>query len=298
MRDSRLPSLTALVVACARGVANVSAGSKAPVDAIADRLVPAPIGALMRAAQRAAGRSVHLDRALRAGSLGLVDHVTLRTAAIDAVVVSCAERVAQLVILGAGLDARAWRMPQLAAATVFEIDHPSTQAYKRARTAGARSRARKVTFVGVDFERDDLGVRLAASGHDSALPTMWIWEGVTPYLTPEALAGTLDVIGERSSPGSVLAMTYGTPDLVDGFRLLHPLVRPAFRLLGEPLEGLIETSAAMRLLRARGFEVEDDSGAPDWAARVGARRPPVVVAERLLVAEVRASSGRASPGRC
>ncbi|HSO38751.1 MAG TPA: SAM-dependent methyltransferase, partial [Labilithrix sp.] len=187
---------------------------------------------------------------------------------------------------------------QLAAATVFEIDHPSTQAYKRARTTGARSRAHKVTFVGGDFERDDLGARLAASGHEAGLPTMWIWEGVTPYLTPEALAGTLDVIGERSSPGSVLAMTYGTPDLVDGFRLLHPLVRPAFRLLGEPLEGLIETSAAMRLLRARGFEVEDDSGAPDWAARVGARRPPVVVAERLLVAEVRASSGRASPGRC
>lgn len=284
MHASRLPSLTALIVACARGVVHVSAGARSPVDAVADRLVPLPIGVLMRAMQRAAGRHERLDRALRAGSLGLVDHVTLRTVAIDTVIVGCAERISQLVILGAGLDARAWRMAELANATVFEIDHPSTQTYKRARTTGARPRARRVTFVGVDFERDDLGARLEATGHDASLPTMWIWEGVTPYLTPEALGETLDVIGERSPPGSVLAMTYMTPDLVDGFRVLHPFVRPAFRLLGEPLEGLVEPSEATRVVRARGFEVEDDSGPPEWAARAGARRPSVVIAERLLVA--------------
>ena len=89
----------------------------------------------------------------------------------------------QVVILGAGLDGRAWRMPELRDVTVFEVDHPDSQREKAARAAALLRVAREVRFVPVDFTRDRLDEPLAAAGHDPARPTTWIWEGVVMYLT-------------------------------------------------------------------------------------------------------------------
>lgn len=253
------------------------------MDMVPDR---ASLTAGIVAAARAAGRLPRpLARALGVASLGLVDHVTLRATAIDAVVASAVEEGArQLVVLGAGLDDRAWRMPELAQVIVFEVDHPATQARKRRSARGAPPRARELCFVGVDFERDDLAVKLESAGHDGGAACLWIWEGVTPYLTPVATAATLDVVAARSASGSVLAMTYGTPELASFGRAVHRLVRPAFRWLGEPLEGLMEPDEAARLVLSRGFFVEDDAGPVEWARRAGRPEPWNVIAEHLLVA--------------
>lgn len=59
--------------------------------------------------------------------------------------------------------------------------------------------AREVVFVGVDFEKDDLDERLSNAGHDTSRATTWIWEGVTPYLTPLAIDATLAVAARRSA---------------------------------------------------------------------------------------------------
>ena len=163
---------------------------------------------------------------MEALSLGLVEHLALRTLAIDRVVAaSVAKGADQVVILGAGLDARAWRMDAMARAVVFEVDHPSTQRFKRERlgsrtSAGERARA-DVRFVEVDFERESLAARLAEAGHDVRRATTWIWEGVTPYLAPEATRATLAIVAVRSAPGSVLAVTYATPSMEPG-NLRHP----------------------------------------------------------------------------
>ena len=141
----------------------------------------------------------------RAISFGVVDHCELRSLAIDAVVVDALERdVPQFVILGAGLDARALRLAAASRATVFEVDHPATQRYKRARVPVGERAAR---FVAVDFERDSLNDRLAEAGHDVSRPTVWVWEGTTMYLAPEATRATIDVVARRSAPRSVLAVT-------------------------------------------------------------------------------------------
>ena len=66
----------------------------------------------------------------------------------------------QLVLLGAGYDTRGLRLTSAAASSVFEVDHPATQAHKRAALAPAAAHA--TTYVPVDFERDDLGAALAA----------------------------------------------------------------------------------------------------------------------------------------
>lgn len=245
------PSLTAVAVSLARGV-----------GALPDRTA---------------------TRALRVLSLGLVDHVTLRTRAIDDVVRQALPRARQLVILGAGLDRRATRLQELRDVEVFEVDHPATQASKRFVTRLTDRRV-QTRFVGVDFERDSLDARLEESGHDAHLETTWIWEGVTPYLTREAILATLHVVAARSVPGSTLAMTYGTLELLSVARPLKPFVKPALAALGEPLLGLMVPTEARELVAAEGFRVLDDSGSPDWAERHGAPRPRVIVGERLLTA--------------
>jgi methyltransferase (TIGR00027 family) len=227
-----------MIVASARAVADV--------DSVAERLVPAPFG--------------HALRLLRGSR------------AIDEAVL--AAESPQVVLLGAGLDARAFRLPGLANALVFEVDHPSTQAYKRSRTSSLRLRARELRFVGVDFEADDLAERLAASGHDDATATTWIWEGVTPYLTRPAVEATLDRIARRSSPGSTLVMTYGTPDLGTVPSLLRPAVAPVFRLLGEELRGLVTPDEAHEVVCARSFRALRAPRSADAHRRARARRGP------------------------
>ncbi|MCZ7677432.1 MAG: class I SAM-dependent methyltransferase [Sandaracinaceae bacterium] len=141
MREDR-PSTTASVVAFARAVATLR-GSRAPAcDPLAKSLVHPALGALLRALDPLGSRP--LDLGLRLASAGLVDHIALRTAAIDrALTELLAGGPRQLVILGAGLDARAYRLPGVEEAVVFEVDHPATQRFKRerARTATPRARA-------------------------------------------------------------------------------------------------------------------------------------------------------------
>ena len=230
----------------------------------------------------AGARALRESRVARLLSLGRVEHIDLRTRAIDDVVSSVA--APQLVLLGAGLDTRAYRMSALAEAIVLEVDHPATQAFKRARSGRRTLAAREVRFVGVDFERDDLGERLDACGHDVEKPTTWIWEGVTPYLTEEAIDATLGVVEARSAEGSALVMTYVTPDLETIPRALRPLVLPGLRLLGEPLRGLVTSERAHALVRAHGFDVSADDGPPQLARRYELREPRLVIPERLLVA--------------
>lgn len=127
-----------------------------------------------------------------------------RTVAIDEAVRE--RRTGQVVILGAGLDGRAWRMPELAGADVYEVDQPASQQDKRDR-AGVLD-GKPPTFVAVDFGRDRLGEALGAAGHRSAEPTTWVWEGVVPYLTAEQVAGTVQQVAALSPAGSRLIVNY------------------------------------------------------------------------------------------
>jgi methyltransferase (TIGR00027 family) len=116
-----------------------------------------------------------------------------------------------VVILGAGLDGRAWRMPELAGVAVFEVDQPATQRDKRDRAADLSGRPPR--FVPLDFGRDRLAEALAAAGHHSGLATTWIWEGVVPYLTRTEVATTVSEVAECSAPNSRLIVNFQTPGL-------------------------------------------------------------------------------------
>jgi len=119
----------------------------------------------------------------------------------------------QYVVLGAGLDSFAWRRPDvIRRLTVIEVDHPSSQAYKRARAAElALPEHPNHRFISVDFERETLAEALDASGFDWTIPTLFSWLGVTMYLTTEAIEGTLATIAKCGS-GSEIVFSYGVAE--------------------------------------------------------------------------------------
>ena len=215
----------------------------------------------------------NVERAARAGRRGyriemarvMADMIALRTSAIDAAVRDAiAAGATQLVILGAGYDGRAWRLPELTDVKVFEVDHPATQGDKRTRVAHLPPARGIVTFVPVNFERDSLNAALENAGHDPSSPTCWIWEGVVMYLTHDAMHATLRAVAERSAPGSTLIINYHTKHR--GW-----IGRIIFRLIGEPQISAWTPEEMAADLHAVGFEVREDSGMTDWNARFAQR---------------------------
>ncbi len=272
MREGR-PSLTATLVSFARGV------GKPPVDPVSRELLSPFLAGLQRAAS-------HAPAVANAVLFGLVDHQTLRTRAIDAAVSDgVASGIRQLVILGAGLDARAYRMTDLAAVTVYELDHRSTQAHKQARVGSRLPKAGAVHFVPVDFESGELGEALGRAGHDKEVATMWVWEGVVPYLKPEAVTTTLNVVGGCSAVGSRVALTYATKRLTVLGQRVGELGLPLFALIGEPVFGRFEPDEMKQALGTAGLSVLHDDAPRDWARRFAhARTWSLLLEERLVVA--------------
>lgn len=286
---STRPSLTAALVAFARGAASHPPLGGTPVrDDVARSLLPAPLAAFL---PRGDGLAAHaVQAALRVATGGLVDHLALRSLAIDQVVGAALQAgVRQVVLLGAGLDARAYRLDGLEEATVFEVDHPASQAYKRRRIAGRAPRARDVIYTSVDFSRETTDARLAACGHDPAAPTAWVCEGVTMYLERAALLALLDQVERASATGSVLAVTYRSAPERGLPAPLMAMAGAAVAAVGEPFREPVAPRELSSWLEARGFDVERDESSLEWAARFGGSRsvPRLFRSERLAVAQRR-----------
>jgi methyltransferase (TIGR00027 family) len=236
MREG-LPSLTAASVAYARAVTID--------DPVAARVFPWVVrGPIARLA-----------------SFGLVDHIALRTAMIDE---ALAPGFPQLVLLGAGLDARAYRLPSLANACVFEVDHPASRALKLKYVEGLLPVAKSVVSVPADFLKDDVETVLAEAGHDATKPTAWVIEGVAVYL-PRAITERVTAIAaKRSAPGSLLAMTYA-------YRSRLPIARVTggvmLRAIGEPIGDVYRKEEMHALVEAAGFRPISDTNDQDWSRR-------------------------------
>ncbi len=283
MKPGRV-SMTALAVAAARGVGTPAS----PADPTAAAFLPAPLAWSLKRWQSLPSWARAALVAPRLLSGGLVDHVSLRTAAIDRELVDAVRAGAQsLVILGAGFDGRAYRMTELSGLDVFEVDHPITCAVKRARAKALRPQARSVRHVPVDFDHEPLAEALADMGHDAERPTAWLWEGVTPYLPIPAIDSSLRGITSRSAPGSRMLMTYAVPQLLGrSTPRLDALVRAGFTRLGEPLRGAMDPAQAQERVQTKGWLIHSDTGQRDWAgpARVSAWLARPLRSERLLVA--------------
>lgn len=157
----------------------------------------------------------------------------------------------QYVICGAGMDSFAFRNTNKNI-RIFEIDHPDTQAYKRQRIKELEwTVPQNLTFVPVDFSKDNLKDRLLQSGFDTTLPTFTAILGVSYYLTLPVFEETLRIISELTSEGSRVIFDF--PDdstFSERQSELNPRVKELAEVtkrLGEPM--------------LHGFSVEEIKGA-------------------------------------
>ena len=122
----------------------------------------------------------------------------MRTCYFDAYIEANASTSEQLVILGAGFDSRMYRLSKLPR-QCFELDVPTTQAEKRRALCDAGIDASHVVFVPVNFALEDWFEKLKSYGFDPELPTIFLWEGVTYYLTNHVIAATMAHIARCKS---------------------------------------------------------------------------------------------------
>jgi methyltransferase (TIGR00027 family) len=198
---------------------------------------------------------------------GVRSSVVARTRLIDDVIAdSPSEQIEQFIILGAGFDSRAYRLPSLRDITVFEVDHPDTQAAKRKTLKRALSGLpNHVHFVATDFTQRDLASSMAAAGYRDAVRTFILWEGVTNYLTETAVDATLRWCS-RAATGSLLLFTYVHRDVLTrpsafiGTKRLFASLEKA----GEKLKFGIEPSKLPEFLGKHGMSLEKDLGAVEY----------------------------------
>jgi len=171
------------------------------------------------------------------------------------------------VILGAGLDSFAYRRLDLAKVLrVFEVDHPATQAWKRTRlhAVGARLPP-NLSVVPVDFEKESLIDNLQRNGYRRDAPGFFSWLGVTMYLTPQAIFGTLRAIAALAR-GTEIIFEYNVPkELLDeGTQKILAAVMAATAARGEPMRTFFEPSRLAEEVGKLGFTEVSDFG-PDEA---------------------------------
>ena len=171
----------------------------------------------------------------------------------------------QLVILGAGFDSRAYRIERdKSLQKIYEVDHPATQMDKIAKVQAIFGKIpAHVTFVPVDFITQTLEERLLESGYDPALKTLFIWQGVTMYLTASAVDDTLRFVVTHSAPGSAIVFDYIYRKVLDGVQK-HGEVSNMRRyrfMTGEGLTFGIEEGTVAAFLEQRGFRQVRDMDA-------------------------------------
>lgn len=179
----------------------------------------------------------------------------------DSVVEEYLPDVAQFVILGAGFDTRAYRLPIDRRVRVFEVDSPRTQMVKRETLKKAGIGSSEVTFVPADFEKQDWLSCLIAAGFNPGERTLFLWEGVTMYLDRAAIENTLRKIASTAH-GSIVAFDYFTTEALESRALYWRYGRAATKAAGEELKFGVDPTPPSRerlaeLLRCCGLSLSD-----------------------------------------
>ncbi|MBP1927816.1 methyltransferase (TIGR00027 family) [Methanolinea mesophila] len=188
---------------------------------------------------------------------GLAGSIVARVRYFDDFVTTVAATgIPQVVILGAGYDSRAYRIPGLAGVRVFEVDHPLTQRIKKERVRGIfGTLPDHVAYVPADFGRDSLFDTLDAAGYTRTLPTLFILEGLTMYLSPVIVDDIFSFIVRNSGKGSVVLFDYYPLSLVDGTdtRQIAGNIREFSKGAGEPIQFGVPDGEIAGFLADRGF---------------------------------------------
>ncbi|MBI3689888.1 MAG: SAM-dependent methyltransferase [Mycolicibacterium aromaticivorans] len=166
-------------------------------------------------ADKLAGEAGHriLDAAVAASGERTTLQIVVRTRFWDDALLEAASSCRQIVLVAAGMDARAYRLRWPAGATVFELDQPSVMTAKDALLGDDVPQCARVS-IGVDLA-DDWPTALCSAGFDATTSTAWLIEGLLQYLDEHAVHRLFARIDAVSAPGSVLCYDVVGKSLLD-----------------------------------------------------------------------------------
>ena len=220
-------------------------------------------------------------------SPGAQEMLALRARLADDVAVEMASELEQIVILGAGFDTMALRIKDaLRTVTVFEVDHPATQAVKRNAFVRLGIPA-SVQFVAIDLERDDFVLKLRPAGFASERRSLVVWLGVMCYLTMQAITRAMNQITELGGTGTRLVFDYIQADVIDGSSHNREALNKARRMarLGEPWLFGLSPEQVPDFLASFGLKLIKDYGPAELRAHYCPRRRMPIDYDRIVVCE-------------
>jgi len=290
-------SSTARYMALFRAVETARRSDRLFEDRFAIRFLPIAWRAMLNTARTF--EATHLiERAIDKRGTGAWSSGVARTRLIDDWIGDAAAAGArQVVLLGAGFDCRALRLPRLAKIPTFELDRLQLLEEKRKRLGGSVAATHPhLRYIPIDFLRDDVGARLSASGFVQITRTLVLWEGVTNYLDAETVASVFDLVAKICAPGSRIIFTYVHADVLDG-GFEAPGLDALFTRLAASHESWtfgFRPEELGEYLRRHGLHLIDDLGAAEYRVKVmGARARGLVGYEfyHVAVAEVGDTEG-------
>lgn len=215
---------------------------------------------------------VGIRRKLAETSPGGYEYFLARTAWFDeAFTEALKSGVEQVVILGAGYDTRAWRFADhVGDRRVFEFDAPATQRRKLEMLAAAEiSQPTHLSLASLDLAREDLTDALAGAGLLFSRRTLVLCQGVTYYLSPEAVSRTLELVSGRLPTGSEFCFDYMLPEAEIGDRFGAAISRAfmAAAYAEEPLRFDLPPGRVADFVAGRGLRLVEHLQAPDLERR-------------------------------
>jgi methyltransferase (TIGR00027 family) len=203
---------------------------------------------------------------------GAYEFMIARTAFFDQIVKQALkENIEQIVLLGAGYDSRPYRFEEFIQDTrIFELDTKLTQQRKKDCLQRAQvSISEQISYVPVNFETDDLRDKLMEAGFSREKRALFIWEGVTYYLSAEVVDNMLTFVRSNSPSGSSISFDYASlSDKAlneDGVKELRKLMQSQHS--NEPTRFGIRKGDIESFLVKRGFEVIEHLTAVEMNAR-------------------------------
>lgn len=235
-------------------------------DDLALAILPAGQRALVRAMRWKPLRRLTIAAGERAvpGSWSLI---TCRKRFIDDKVAEALASIDAVVVLGAGMDTKAYRLAQRSDVPVFEVDLPINIERKKAAVQRAIGGVpASVHLVPLDFEHDDLIGALTGHGYRPDARTFFIWEGVTQYLTEDAVRATLTAL-QPAPAGSRLVFTYVRKDFIDGVKMYDAaILYKRFRQRQQVWKFGLDPDAVADFIAEYGWRLVEQAG-PDYYLR-------------------------------
>jgi len=214
---------------------------------------------------------------------GMTNFVLMRHRFIDdALAAALGDDFEQVVLLGAGYDTRAYRFAEtLNGRPIFEVDFPTT-GERKARLVQKNADVLPVAApcqVSIDFQSQRLDDRLHAAGFAAGAKTFFVWEGVSMYLTRQAVKATLSTVSQIAATGSQIALDFWSlPDAPDLRSTTHRLGASLMTIFGEPVTFSMHPEDIETFVNQLGFAVSDIAQSDTLQARYADASTPVMEA--------------------